>query len=133
MSGAVVDTDVISFVFKGDTRAFLYAALLRQQFLMISFMTEAELERWALQSRWGEGRVQRLRRYISRFAIVPSSRDLARKWADVMWVAQQLGRPIDCADAWIAATALLYEVPPITHNQRDYLGIPSLTLLSPGP
>lgn len=133
MSGAVVDTDIISFVFKGDTRAFLYQALLRQQFLMISFMTEAELERWALQSRWGENRVQRLRQYISRFAIVPSSRDLARKWADVMWVAQQHGRPIDCADAWIAVTALLYEVPLITHNQRDYLGIPSLTLLSPEP
>jgi tRNA(fMet)-specific endonuclease VapC len=37
---------------------------------------------------------------------------------------------IDCADAWIAATALLYDVPLITHNRGDYLGVPGLRIIS---
>ena len=43
MSRAVVDTDVVSFIFKKRT-------------LLISFMTLAELERWAIQSKWGKDR-----------------------------------------------------------------------------
>jgi predicted nucleic acid-binding protein len=41
-----------------------------------------------------------------------------------------LTRRIECADAWIAATALLYSVPLVTHNRNDYLGVPDLTLIS---
>ena len=44
----VVDTDVVSFFFKGDTRAALYRPHLVGQFLLISFMTVAELDRWSL-------------------------------------------------------------------------------------
>jgi len=46
--------------------------------------------------------------------------------------AQAAGRRIECADAWIAATALLYAVPLVTHNRSDYLGVPGLTLISHG-
>jgi predicted nucleic acid-binding protein len=46
--------------------------------------------------------------------------------------AQACGRRIDCADAWIAATALLTGAPLITHNRNDYLGVPGLTLISHG-
>jgi predicted nucleic acid-binding protein len=50
-----------------------------------------------------------------------------------MSAAQAAGRRIDCGDAWIAATALLYEVPLLTHNRRDYLGVPRLLLISHAP
>jgi hypothetical protein len=46
-----------------------------------SFMTEAELERWILQARWGPERITRFRTYMKRFVSVPSSRDLIVKWA----------------------------------------------------
>jgi predicted nucleic acid-binding protein len=74
---------------------------------LISFMTVAELERWALQCRWSAQRLQWLRLYLHRFTVVPSSPDLCRKWAEVMTAAQAAGRRIECADAWIAATAVL--------------------------
>lgn len=95
-------------------------------------MTVAELERWAIQYRWGEHRLQSLHLYLSRFTVVPSSPDLCRKWAEAMAAAQAVGRRIECADAWIAATALLYAVPLVTHNRNDYLGVPGLTLISHG-
>jgi hypothetical protein len=37
------------------------------------------------------------------------------------------------ADAWIAATALFHDIPLITHNRDDYLGIDGLTVLSEAP
>lgn len=47
-----------------------------------------------------------------------------------MVAAQAAGRRIECADAWVAATALLYGVPLVTHNRNDYLGVAGLTLIS---
>jgi tRNA(fMet)-specific endonuclease VapC len=60
----------------------------------------------------------------------PSSPDLCRKWAEVMVAAQAVGRRIECADAWIAATALIYDAPLVTHNRSDYLGVPGLSIIS---
>jgi hypothetical protein len=50
MNSIVLDTDVVSFPFKGDTRAQLYIPHLQNRQWLISFMTEAELEQWALQA-----------------------------------------------------------------------------------
>jgi predicted nucleic acid-binding protein len=40
------------------------------------------------------------------------------------------GRPIQTADAWIAASALHYQVPLITNNAGDYASIDGLELLT---
>ena len=63
---------------------------------------------------------------------MPSSPDLCCKWAEVMVAARAAGRRIETADAWIAATALLYDAPLVTHNGSDFLGVPGLTLISHG-
>lgn len=65
MSIALVDTDVVSFLFKGHSYANLYLPDLKDQTLVISFMTLAELDRWAIQARWGEARMQRFREYLA--------------------------------------------------------------------
>ena len=127
---AVVDTDVVSFLFKNDSRAQLYLPLLRNRKLLVSLMTEAELEQWILLAKWGAVRVQRFQAFMTGFASVPSSRDLILRWADVMVAARANGRRIESADAWIAATALLYGAALITHNPKDYSGVPRLNVLS---
>jgi tRNA(fMet)-specific endonuclease VapC len=48
MKPVVLDTDVVSFLFKNDSRAQAYLPHLRDRQWVISFMTEAELEQWAL-------------------------------------------------------------------------------------
>ena len=95
-------------------------------------MTVAELERWAIQYHWGEQRARWLHLYLRRFTVVPSSPDLCLRWAEVTVAAQAAGRRIECADAWVAATALLYDAPLVTHNRADYLGVPGLSILSHG-
>jgi tRNA(fMet)-specific endonuclease VapC len=126
MRPAVLDTDVVSFLFKDDSRAQLYLPRLQDRAWLISFMTEAELEQWVLRASWGEKLVAWLRLFLGRFAIVPSSRDLVLKWAEVMVAARKSGRRIETADAWIAATALRYDATLLTHNRTDYLGVPNL-------
>jgi predicted nucleic acid-binding protein len=126
MKPVVVDTDVVSFLFKRDTRFESYLPYLEDREWLISFMTEAELEHWAITANWSPKRIEWLRLFISRFAIVPSSHALIIKWAESMAFARKAGRRIETADAWVAATALLYDAPLLTHNKADYLGVPGL-------
>jgi predicted nucleic acid-binding protein len=45
----VIDTDVVSFLLKGDMRAELYRPHLTSPPFVLSFMTVAELRSWAKQ------------------------------------------------------------------------------------
>src|SRR6202162_224345 len=125
-----LDTDVASFLFKSDSRALSYLAHLRERQWLISFMTEAELEQWALLSNWHTKRIEWLRVFLGRFVIVPSSRDLVLKWAEVMVAARRTGRRLETADGWIAATATLYGAPLISHNAGDYVAVPGLKVIT---
>ena len=128
----LVDTDVVSYLFRGDTRAQLYRPYLAGKQLAISFMTVAELERWALERGWGQPRRQSMEAYLRRFTIYLVNRALCRAWAEVSYQARRKGRPIQTADAWIAATALTYGLPLVTHNVSDYAGVDGLVLISGG-
>lgn len=66
MPTVVVDTDVLSYHFKGDTRAALYAQHLSGQLWVISFMTLAELRWWVLERRWGRAKKQQLAEHLRR-------------------------------------------------------------------
>jgi hypothetical protein len=48
-----VDTDVLSFWLKRDTRGQPYSDLLGVTTVVVSFQSVAELHRWALEHRWG--------------------------------------------------------------------------------
>jgi predicted nucleic acid-binding protein len=54
---------------------------------------------------------------------------LCAKWAEVSFDAKKKGRAIQTADAWIAASALYYQVPLITNNRGDYSVVDGLALL----
>ncbi len=130
MNAAIVDTDVVSMLFKGDTRALAYRPHIAGKLLGISFMTLAELERWSLQRNWGTGRRLELAQHLTNYTVLPVNRGLCVQWAEISVAARKRGRPIQTADAWIAASALYYQVPLITHNLGDYSMVEGLTLLS---
>ncbi len=54
MGIVLLDTNVISFIFKGDSRASEYEMHLKGQQLTISFMSVAELYQWAAVRKWSE-------------------------------------------------------------------------------
>lgn len=74
----VVDTDVVSYIVKGDTRGALYQSHLANRIASISFMTHAELELWTLSAGWGMRRKQELAQYLRRYIILHSSPALCR-------------------------------------------------------
>lgn len=129
----VIDTDVLSFLFKGDTRAQFYLQQLQGADCLISFVTVAELEQWAQQRGWGESRRKALAAHIRSYRIVHSSDELCLRWAWVRAECRRAGRPIQHADAWVAATALEADATLVTHNPTDYAGIPGLKLLTSAP
>ena len=130
MEPSVVDTDVVSYFFKNDSRLELYAPMLAGRLRIVSFMTVAELLFWAESSDWGDARRRRLEAHLSRFIVIESSPDLARTWATVRASARRAGRTIGVADAWMAATAIHYGLPLVTNNADDYARGTGLRLLT---
>ena len=130
MATVVVDTCVVSFYFGRDTRAALYHSHLAGEVLVISFMTLAELYRWPLVRGWGESRRMDLEHRLRDYTVYPFTRDLCRKWAEIVAHGERSGHPINVDDAWVAATALLYDVPLVSHNRSHFEHVPHLRLVS---
>jgi hypothetical protein len=78
MDSIVVDTDVVPFWFKDDTRISHYRRHLIGRLLIISFATIAELDEWATRRRWGTERRERTERHLQRFVLHPADRNLCR-------------------------------------------------------
>ena len=130
MAEVVVDTDVASFIHKNSPFAEIYLPHLDGNLLVMSFQTAAEMERWALVRGWGTKRQSELQAYFQQYIVYPYNRALLSTWAFVMYSARRSGRPILCADAWVASVAVLQDIPLVTHNRNDYLGVPGLRLIS---
>jgi tRNA(fMet)-specific endonuclease VapC len=128
--GVVVDTCIVSFIFKGDTRRAAYEGYLIGTILVVSPMTVAELDRWALSANWGAARRYALEQELRRYVVHPFTRALCLKWAEAVHSARRTGFSVSCADAWIAASALLLDIPLITHNGDDFRGIDGLHVIS---
>jgi tRNA(fMet)-specific endonuclease VapC len=126
----IVDTDVVSFLFKGDTRAYEYRQHLQSKTLAISFMTVAELYQWAYSRNWGEQRLARLEERLRAYVVVPYDGELCKQWAMICVERRRMGSPISVQDAWIAATALRHGCPLVTHNRSDFANITGLTVIS---
>ena len=105
--------------------------ILNDQELALSFMSVAELFQWAILRQWGDRRFSQLEQYLSNYLVIPVDQPLCREWAQVRSDRQSTGRPISPQDAWIAATALRYDLPLVTHNSKDFLNIPHLQIITP--
>lgn len=127
----LIDTNIVSYLFKRDSRALPYLhEHLDNKAWLISFMTLAELYRWAVKYQWGKAKKDRLEAYLSKFTVIPYDQYLCWKWAEVVTECQGKGKSIDHPDAWIAATALLYDLPLVTHNSKHFENIESIQVLS---
>jgi len=126
----IVDTDVTSYLLKEDSRAALYRPHLFGLPKMISFMTLAELRRWELQSNWGVKRIRQAREFLNDFTVIYADEELCRLWAKIKSDAYRKGRPIETADAWVAAVALMFDIPLVTNNRKHFENVGNLKIIS---
>lgn len=127
----VVDTDVISFFQKRDTRYELYSSHLFNTEKLISFMTLAELRRWTLERNWGERRKSIFEEFLTEnYGVIFADDRLCEIWAEIKSDSRKSGRPIGTADAWVASVALLFDVRLVTHNRKHFENVPNLKIIS---
>lgn len=100
----------------------------RRQTLAIAFMTVAELYEGALRGGWGEPRIARLNVEVRKYLVIPASPRVCWHWADIR--AGRRAQPISVDDAWIAACARAHDWALVTHNPRDFDGIPELRVVT---
>ena len=117
MKVILLDTNIVSFMFKGDSRAKEYAPYLEGQHLAISFMTVAELYQWAFIRQWGKRRMAKLEKTLRvNYTVLSFDILLCQKWGEVRATCRSEGKPISPQDAWVASTALQYNLTLATHN-----------------
>lgn len=129
MERRLVDTNVVSYLLKQDTRAELYRKHLEGCRLYVSFMTIAEIYHWTLERQWSRSRTEAVRRRLSAYRTLTYDDAMAWKWAEIMAIK---GHPIAPGDAWIAASALRHGMALVTHNRSDFQHVPNLTVISEG-
>jgi tRNA(fMet)-specific endonuclease VapC len=126
----LVDTNIVSFEFRRDSRLSGYVRHLAGQEQAISFVTLAELYKWPLERGFSEARSALLEAHVRAYLVLPFDDGLARAWAGMQVTMRRAGTSIGHEDDWIAATALRHDLPLVTHNRRHFERVPGLTLIS---
>ncbi|MEM7734855.1 MAG: PIN domain-containing protein [Deinococcota bacterium] len=130
MADYLVDTNILSYANNDHSLWQIYKPILESHSLYLAAQTVAELRFGALYDNWGKRRTQRLEVLISKYDVIYPNDAICSAWAEVRVLGFQQGRPIHESDAWIAATALAFSAPLVTHNVKDFDFIPDLNIIS---
>ncbi len=99
MNASLLDTNVISYIFKKDSRAEPYEPYLKGRILCLSFMTIAELFQWSAIRNWSERRIQKMEQELQKYLIFPFDINICRLWGQIRADCRKLGQPISPQDA----------------------------------
>ena len=125
MAFPLVDSDVLIDVLRKDPIATATVqALLDQGPVTVSVVSRMETIRGCL-NREAQQQAERL---LKQMELVGLDAQISAQ-ADQLVTRYFLSHNLAVADALIAATALVYELPLLTRNQRDFRFIPDLNLL----
>lgn len=124
----LLDTNIVSFFFKEDRLSSRYFPLIVGRDVTISFQTFTEMKEGSISADWSRGKQLRLEHFLEEYFVIQSDENICNFWA---WVrAIRKSQPISATDAWTAATALSYDIDLVTHNPKDFQGIPGLRMLT---
>lgn len=134
MSVVLLDTTVASLLHpkkQADTRRTSYEPHMQGQISALSFQSVAELYQWAEENNWGKRERERLALFLQKFLVVPYDVEIAKAWAKLNVHCKRVGRRLEAGDAWIAATAIRFNLTLLAHD-KDFVGLnaPQLHLIS---
>ena len=124
-SPIVLDTSVVSLLFRGNDPVTYYREQIRGHRLLISFQTLEESWFGAVKNGWSDRRKNTLRQHLDQFEVFWPTLDMVQISAELRSEREKAGRRLNTADAWIAATAILLDCPLASHD-RDFSDIPGL-------
>jgi len=124
----VLDTSVVSIVFKADQRSSFYLPHMTGQRTVVSFQTVEEIWFGAYKARWGARQKNILALHLEQYEVVWPDPETADISAHLRVERERAGRKLNTADAWIAATALRLSCP-VASDDGDFDDIPGLELI----
>lgn len=122
----VVDTDILIDVSRSDDQAIGYLNRLEsQRDLAVSVITQMEL----IVGCQNKQELQKLAQFLQRFRVLQCSSEISAKGVELL-AQYRLSHGLLIPDGLIAATAMVWNAPLATKNQRDYRFVSELHLLS---
>ncbi len=129
----LVDTNIAIYLAANKPVIAAYRAHLEGNVLALSFASAGELLLTARKARNPTQTVQYWKERLPHYVVLFPDLEMCEIWARITADCHRKGRPKQDNDLWIAATALRYELPLITHNRRDFEDIPGLAVISEAP
>ena len=124
-SSTIVDTDIIIDIGSGIPEAAnCLQGLKLSSRLAISVVTQMEL----IVGCTNKSELRTLENFLQQFDVIRIDLPISDKAVELLRL-YRLSHGLLIADSLIAATAIIYELPFITKNQRDYRFIQNLNLL----
>ena len=124
----VLDTSVVSLLFRGDSRSGYYLDRIADERAVIAFQTVEETWYGAYKAGWGQRRTDELARHLAQYEVVWPDAETVDLSANLRVQRERAGRRLSSADAWVAATALRLGCP-LAAQDGDFADIPNLTLI----
>lgn len=121
----VVDTDILIDVGRGVETAIDYVDE-REEYslLVVSVVTQMEL----IVGCQNKDELRDLRSFLKRYEVVGTSETISEKAVELLQ-GYHVSHGLRIADSFIAASAIAWDSPLASKNQRDYRYIPELDLL----
>ena len=96
--------------------------------LHVSIITVGELMTWARRRDAPPRRLDGITAFLSEVETLPIGEKVADAFAMLRAAQLDAGRLSPSTDLWIAATAIAHGLTLVTHNTRDFQGVPGLQL-----
>ena len=124
----VLDTSVVSLLFREDPRSVFYLPHVRGRRLVVSFQTVEEVWYGAYRAEWGARRKNELAQHLVHYEVIWPDEETVEIAARLRVARERAGRRLDTADAWVVATALRLSCP-LASDDGDFEDIPGLDLI----
>jgi len=128
MSALLLDTNIVIYALNRVRYYELYRRHLDGMVATISVITVAELYEGAFRAGLGSKTHRNIIAGLDQYTVLPLDENVCRLFGKIRFESRN--RPISVPDALIAATALAYDLPLVTHNVKDFTEIDSLKLIT---
>ena len=119
MAWIVLDTDVASLSYKGRLPDSVASQLVGHT-LCVTFVTVAEMARWAEKRHWGTRARTQLVHWLESKVVLPYDANVSYRWGHLIAAGELRGRPRPINDTWIAGCCLVAGLPLATLNVKDF-------------
>ena len=124
----LLDTNIVIYAINKVRYYELYRRHLDGLIAAISVITVAELYEGAFRAGLGSRTHRNIVVGLDQYVVLPLDESVCRLFGKIRFESRN--RPVSVPDALIAATALAYDIPLVTHNAEHFIGINKLNVIT---